>query len=454
MRDLESEAVAAVLDPFGVVPFFLTTRYWTVFDKNTRLLPLEGPFLLNRLLWLAVGLVILGIAFWKFDPTTGAGKVSKKKRKLLAAEARQPQEQGALILPRVHQLFGGWASVHQFLAAARMETMGVIKSIPFVVIVLLGVANIWGNSTALSRMFGTAVYPVSHLMVDVINGGFGLFAVIIAAFYAGDLVFRERTLKLNEVSDAMPVPTWVLWTAKASALVAVTVVAIAVAVVTCLIIQTAKGYHNYELSVYAKGLVMEIGPIVLLLAGLAFVLQTFLNNKYLGFFGMMLYVVLDASLPALDLEHNLYRFGNTPPGGFSDMNGWGHFVVPRVLFFTYWTLFIATLLALGHFFWVRGTDTGLRQRLKIARGRVRPAPVLAFALSFAGLVALGGYIFYNTNVLNGTAPRKSRRGCRPRRRRSTRSSRGCRSRASRPCRRTSTSIRTAGPSPSAGATRS
>jgi ABC-2 type transport system permease protein len=46
--------VAALLDPFGLSAFFAQTRYWTPALRNTRLIALDGGFLLNRLLWLAV----------------------------------------------------------------------------------------------------------------------------------------------------------------------------------------------------------------------------------------------------------------------------------------------------------------------------------------------------------------------------------------------------------------
>jgi ABC-2 type transport system permease protein len=398
MRDLESEALAAVLDPFGISSFFLTTRYWTVFDRNTRVLPLEGPFLMNRLLWIGVGLAILAITFWFFNPASAMRKASKKRRKLDDTPA--PIERIALALPKVAQAFGGGASWRQFFAATKLETAAVIKSIPFVVIMLLGVMNIWGNSTAISRIFGTPVYPVTHLMVDVITGGFAIFAVIIAAFYAGDLVFRERTLKLNEVTDAMPVPTWVMWAAKFTALNVVGLISTVIAVLTTIVIQTAKGYTNYELGVYARSVVFEIGMVILLLAGLSFVLQTVLNNKYLGFFGMMLYLVLDGALPAMDLEHNLYRFANVPPGDYSDMNGWGHFVAPRLWFLIYWTLFIATFVVVAHLLWVRGTDNGWRQRFSIARQRFSKPVTAALVISFLAFASTGCYIYYNTNVVN------------------------------------------------------
>ncbi|HEV8658426.1 MAG TPA: M1 family aminopeptidase [Thermoanaerobaculia bacterium] len=399
MRDIENERIVSVLDPFGVSSFFLATRYWTVFQKNTQILPMGGPFLLNRILWVAIGLLVLGITLWKFDPTKSF-RAPKSARNLGGGEPAPLPDSSPSARLGMTQTFGRAASLRQYLATTRIETKAVIKSIPFVIIVLLGVFNIWGNSVAVGRAFGTPLYPVTAVMVRVINNAFALFAVIIAAFYAGDLVFRERTLRLNEVTDAMPVPTWVLWAAKLTALAIISAISIAVAMLTTLTIQTAKGFHHYELGVYGKGLVLEIAPIVLLLAGLAFTLQILLNNKYLGFFGMLLYVVLDSALPALNLEHRLYSFASTPPGDYSDMNGWGHFVIPRLVFFTYWMLFTAMLIVAGHLFWVRGTDAAFRQRVRAARARLSGPAAAALAFCLLAFVATGCYIYYNTNVLN------------------------------------------------------
>jgi ABC-2 type transport system permease protein len=395
LRDIENETVGVLLDPFGLGAFSVTTRYWTVFEKNTRVLPLEGPFLMNRLLWIGVGLLILAIAFWRFNFAKAAQKAKKKK-------IDEPEEvmPPSLVLPRVSQTFGGGASWKTFVASVRLEAKSVLKSIPFFIILLLGVMNIWGNASALQRLFGTPVYPVTHLMVQTMTDAFALFAAIIAAFFAGELVFRERTLKLNEVNDATPAPTWVLWSAKFTALILVCTIAILAGIATTVVIQAARGYTNFEPGVYLSGVTLQFGVLVFLIAGLSFVLQVLTNNKYVGFVGVLIYLVLDGALPALNFEHNLYRFANYPPGGYSDMNGWGHFIQPRMWLNLYWTLFILIMLTIAHLLWVRGTDSAFRQRLREARRRLKRPAIAALTLFTIAFAATGAYIFYNTNVLN------------------------------------------------------
>ncbi|HET7435510.1 MAG TPA: M1 family aminopeptidase [Thermoanaerobaculia bacterium] len=398
LSDIKNEKLAALLDPFGLSAFEIATRYWTVFDKNTKLLPLDGIFLTNRLLWTGISFAILAFAYWKFEFATGTRK-SAKKRAVAAVDDKQPVRV-TLALPRVTTSFGRSEAWTQFFASMRVEMSNVFKSIPFIIILLLGMGNIWGASTSLASIYGTAVYPVTHLMVDAIDGSFGIFALIIAAFYAGDIVWRERSLKLGEVYDAMPQPTWVSWGSKLTALVAVLFSTLAAAILTSMVIQAAHGYYNFELGVYIKGVFMETGLWLLMISGLAFVMQVLFNQKFVGFMGVMLLFVIARILPAVDLEHRLYRVAARMPARYSDMNGFGHFTKPLFWFDSYWILFVAIAVVIGHFFWVRGTETSFSARRRIAAQRYSRPALATLALFVVAFASTGCYIYYNTNIVN------------------------------------------------------
>ena len=397
--DLESQTLAGLLDPFGLNSFFLATRYWTVFQKNTQVIPLEGIYLWNRLLWIAVAAAVVGLAYWLFDFSTGTRKARRRALDGDTGADAQPMERIAPPLPRVAQLFGRRASFRQLRAATRMEARSILKSIPFWVMLALGVFFVSANAMDLD-IFGTSVYPRTREMVDAIWGSFGLFALLIAAFYAGDSVWRERTLKLSDVHDAMPVPTWVQWSAKLLSLVLIVFTTLLAAVLTTIVIQTAQGYHNYEIPVYVKGIFGQVGGRLALMAGLAFLMQVFFNHKMAGFLGMMLWFVLNGALPRLGAEHVLYRYAALPPFEYSDMNGYGHFARPLLWTNLYWLVFVGLMLAVGHLLWVRGTETRLRQRLQIARQRFNGRIGATIAVLLLAFVSTGCYIYYNTNVLN------------------------------------------------------
>jgi ABC-2 type transport system permease protein len=392
---VENQRLASLFDPFGLDAFALVTRYWTVAQKNTELLPIADVFLWNRLIWMTVGVVFLAITLIFFKTTTTARKGKRRKQ---AAEL--PLDRISLDLPKVSQTFGGRASFAQYLHSTGIETLSVVRSIPFLIILFLGCANVLGiAANGSGNIFGTQPWPVTALMIAALDGGFAIFAVLIAAFYAGDIVWRERVIKLNEVHDATPAPTWSIWASKLTALVAVVLIALVCGSLVTLSYQLYRGYHQLEPGLYLSG-VGIIAIKVLLVAFLAFAVQIFTNNKYLGFAAVMLFWIGSRILPAIHFEHALYRLDRLPQFVYSDMNGYGPYVAPVTWVSLYWVLFSAILIAAGHLLWARGTETAFKLRRRAARARFH-GPVVAFlALAVVAFASTGCYIYYNSNVLN------------------------------------------------------
>ncbi|MBV9495652.1 MAG: ABC transporter permease [Acidobacteria bacterium] len=390
-NNLEYEKVFSLLDPFGLIPFVITTRYWTVAERNSQVLPLEGIFLWNRLLWIGIGLAIFLWTLWKFRFETG--KKVGRKRKIEVVEEVRPM---TAALPRVEPRFG-WFT--QFASTLKLEMRLVLTSIPFLVILFLSLANVTGGATEAGSIFDTNTYPVTGNMLAAIEGGFVIFAILILGYYAGEIVFRERQTKLNEVVDATPVPTSAMWAGKLAALWAVAIFMLLAAMIATLGVQTAKGFHDYEFGLYLRGLFLVTGLRVLMLATFAFFLQAVTNNKYVGFLLMLLYIVSIFVLPAMHWELRLYRFPVTTPIPYSDMNGYGHWAKGVFWYDLYWTFFCGILLLVCHLLWARGTETRFGKRLKLAGGRFRIGTKLAFLTLAIAFGATGAYLYYQTAVL-------------------------------------------------------
>jgi ABC-type transport system involved in multi-copper enzyme maturation permease subunit len=406
LGQLENEKLAAVLDPFGFGAFGLATKYWTVVERNTQVLALQGAFLQNRLLWLGITLAVLALTYLRFSFTVKESRRARKARK--AAEQDETPTAVAAVPESLATAdvasYSLGATLVQLRRQTRHEVVAVLKSLPFQIILAMGVLNVIGGASVVDQMFGTPVYPRTHLMLQVIAGGYLLFAIIILTVYSGEIVWRERGLRLDEVYDALPVPNWVLWGSKLAALCVIILALMTVAILTGIGIQLWNGYTNFELALYLKGMFLQIGVPFALIGVLALFFQVLTNNKYVGYLLMVLFFLSAPVLAALDWNHNLYQYAGAPSAPYSDMNGFGHFVKPLTTFYLYWTMVALILVVLTHLLWARGKETRLSTRLGLARQRLGASVVATLGVAVAGVLGVGGYIFYNTNILNEYIP--------------------------------------------------
>jgi ABC-2 type transport system permease protein len=244
------------------------------------------------------------------------------------------------------------------------------------------------------------VYPTTGVVTEMVISGFYLFLVIVLTYYAGELVWKERRVGLHEVYDALPVPDWVPLLAKLCALVAALAVLLAVGMVTGIAIQLARGYTRIEPLLYVQQLFGISLAGFALLAVLAVFFQVLANHKYVGFLLMILFYVSDAVLPQLDLAHVLYRYGEPQGVPHSDMNGLGHFLERWLWMHAYWGMVAVLLLLFANLLWVRGTDNRLRLRARAARARLGRGNAALVLGTLGCIAALGGFVYYNTDVLN------------------------------------------------------
>ncbi|WP_332862176.1 M1 family aminopeptidase [Janthinobacterium svalbardensis] len=396
-RDINNEWVAVLLDPFGMRAFGRMTRYFTSAEANAGLPPFSGFLLANRLLWLGITAVLFAATVILFKPQrTGTGKRLFGKHK---ADTVAPAVPVPLHLPRSVPTFTAATAWRQWWQILRFDAVGVFKSVPFLVMLLFAVINLITGANVGKNMYGTAVYPMTHLLLQQINNSFSFMLIIIVTFYAGELIFKERQVKIADVSDAMPVPDWVPLLAKCTALIGVIAGYLLVGIIAAIGFQLYKGGAPVELGLYLKGTLL--GALFFVLMALcALTLQVLSNNKFIGYLLVILLMVAQMVLGMLHLEHNLYAFGGTPAIKYSDMNGYGHFLAGWSWFALYWSLFTVALVMLARAFWVRGLSADWRARTRLARQRLQGRAGAALALVVLCWAGTGGWIFYNTNVLN------------------------------------------------------
>ncbi len=398
LRDLDNKTIAALIDPFGSTAIGRIAEYWTVAERNTRLIPLEGVLLWNRLLWLGVAALVAAFGFWRFSFSKFATERAGGKAKKLDDMADDVLPGPALALPSMVTFTR--AGLRMLPHLTWLNFRETVKNIYFGVLVFAGILFLVLASTTLGNMFGTNTWPVTYQMTGLLGGTFGLFMLIIIAFYAGELVWRERDNRLDQIIDATPVPTWLPLLSKLLALMMVPVLLQFLLMLCGMTIQLFKGYTHFEVGLYLKEL---LGLQLLeywLICALAIAIHSAVNQKYLGHFLMIVYYIVISFASGLGFEHNLYKYGSIPQVTYSDMNGFGHFLPRAFAFQAYWTAAAILLVIAAYLLWTRGTVGGWRERMVMASGRFHGSVVAASVVSLLAFVGLGGFIFYNTNVLN------------------------------------------------------
>jgi hypothetical protein len=166
-----------------------------------------------------------------------------------------------------------------------------VKNVYFGVIALAGVLFFITTSTTAGSIFGTNTWPVTYQMLELVSGTFSAFMLVIITFYAGELAWRERDHRLDQIHDALPIPTWLPFTAKLVALMLVPVLLQAILLVCGTGIQLAKGYHHLELGLYVRWLFgLELIDYWLVCV-LALTVHSLVNQKYIGHLMMIVYFI-------------------------------------------------------------------------------------------------------------------------------------------------------------------
>ena len=402
MRDIDNRTVAALLDPMGTTAQGLVTRYWSAAERNTQLIPLANELLWNRALWMGLGLAIFAFCYWRFRMSFTAPEArSRRKRKAAAAvEAAMQAEGRAVPLPVVTPRHTPGAWLGQLPGLVRLYVRETVKNVYFLAIVIAGAAFILGNAKVVGSLFGTNTYPVTYQVIDFASGTFFLFMIVITTFYTGELVWRERDVRMAGIADSLPTPTWLGFAAKLATILIVQALLQLVVLACGLLIQLFSGYTRFELAQYFYRLFLLQLPDYWMLAALTLAVHVLVNNKYVGHFIMVVYYIVFLVSGSFGYDLKLYRFGDTPSVMYSDMNGYGHFIGPIRWFQAYWASASVLLLVLALLYWVRGVDEGAKTRSAVARSRLtRPVAATAIVAGIA-FVALGAWLLYNTMVLN------------------------------------------------------
>ena len=393
--------LSALADPLGINALKAMTAYWTASERNTRLIGFPPMLLWNRLLWLAIAVGLLGILKRTF-------RFTQRKEGRGSDPVDAPLEAGrarlSAVVPQMRGVFDARTRLRQTLAVTRESLMETVsgRAFPVAFLASIGLVLLWGWNIG-ETVYDTITWPVTHLVADIVLSERAIVIPwLVIALYAGELVWKDRDTGAAAIADAAPVRTSVVLLGRFLALVALIALFQVAFLIGGVLLQSLQGYYDFEPGLYLRILFGWNLVEYILLAAFAMTVHVLVNHKYIGHVVVLLATVFNYS--ALYGIHHLLVYNGGTRFTYSAMNGFGPFVTPFVWFKLYWASWAMLFAVVTRLFWVRGPEAGIRQRLATARARFTGKTGRMAGLAIVLILATGGFIFYNTNVLNKYLP--------------------------------------------------
>ncbi len=397
-KAITNEYLQGIFDPFSLTTLTQVAKDWSVAERNALEISLHGILLHNKLFWGALGLMVLWFGYHKFSFSIRAKKTKSKLKKVGRIIGNSTNNNHPIPKVSLHHDFK--SQCIQLFELSKFYTHSVLKETSFWAIVICGIIIIIINSVNLGTVYGVDSYPATHFIVAELQEMSMYFFMIILLFYSGELIWKERNIMQYLLNDATAIDHTITLTSKFLALLSIYVILMLSLIVTGILFQVASGYYSFKLAMYFSGFFIEILPFLVLYTFIAFFFQVISTHKFIGIVLVLVFFMINIGSEFFGYTHSLYKFGGKPLGTYSDMNGYGHFLEPYLWIKAYWLLFGCILLILSALLMVRGTNTNLWKRIKTIKHQIT-WPILYVGISVITIfLSIGGYIFYNTNVVN------------------------------------------------------
>jgi len=362
--------VPALLDPLGIAALNSVTHTWTVSDYARRFPGLSGDLMWNRLLWLCLTCffcLLSGPIFARRARRADAGE----KRKALKFSAQkapaipvQAPSKSRLASPK--KGMSTWLA--QCLAILRFELGCTLRSLAWRVLVVCGMIAAFYGVMQGHRLQGVLSIPSGPSIAFAIDRAARLIMTLMVVLYCGELVWRERTTRMDLTLDALPIARGVMVVGKLLALVLLIAGSVGLLGAAALVSQLAHGGLAVPPSAVLIPVLHESFGY-LHLAAVALLLQVLAGDRLRGYLAMGLFLSLRLGLKALGNTGALYSIADVRLPFLSEMNGWAYGLQRVVLLQGYGTWIAASLVMVASLFWPHGVALPWRQSLARAKRR-------------------------------------------------------------------------------------
>lgn len=396
-QNLFQGTAIALLDPFGQNAVIYETRYWTLEDKNIKIIPLLGVVLYNRLVWFVFTILIGSYVYRKFALTEHPSSTWFKKK----AEARKPKNNvdGAidLQLPKIGYKFSVQQQFKNSWSISWFNFKSIIKSKMFYIIIAFGILAVLFAIAKVTNNSEMTILPVTHMVLAIPAFFFTTIIMLLTFIYSGMLVHKDKSCNMNQLVDATPVSNFTLLLSKITAILKMQLVLLLIMMSVGISIQLYNSYYNIEIELYILDLfVIKFSGLVIWAFASIFI-HTLIRNTYLGIFILLIGWFGISGLQQVGVDSFLLLFNFSEPMQYSDINRYGHRLTPYFLVRAYWFLFVILLIIVSYLLWSRGVYQSIGKRLSVLKTRFTMQIRILGVLIITGFIILGFIIHKEEN---------------------------------------------------------
>ncbi len=390
-----------LLDPFGYCSVESLTETMGVQELNNAYLPVTSTLLFNRLIWGMVSLLLFAVALLKFNFKAFAVRFVKKSSQETAFTKPALRAKPSAPLALNHSFSFNLLKSLQLSAENWKNTL---SSPPFLSIMatlflmFLGYNFFWTSAYYLtaSHLPLTSVMTYIRIPMMIVIG-------IMLLILSGELLFKDRTSSVWQITDAMPTPTWVFVLSRFLTMAGIAFLIVTLIFVAGVLSQWAMGFKDMEWGLYLRELYgSRFGWLTCLhLISLAFFCGVLFNSRLKGhIISIALFIFISMSVDFRLIEQLRFGFPFVPgvfgpeKYNYSEMNGYGVLDAGLFWYTGAWTSLSVLFLTLSLLLWNRGVDRTVKERLHILLQTLRKPGGRILAVVSACCLLLFGYFQY------------------------------------------------------------
>ncbi|MDO6432670.1 hypothetical protein Q4E93_18840 [Flavitalea sp. BT771] len=396
LQDIPNKTWVYLIDPFAFNSVRLKVSFFSPEQHKSSLVRLEGWLLVNRVIWSAVGLLILFGTWLRFSFTRFFSGREKRQKDTVEAKVQRITSES---IPAASANFdhGYWLPV--VVSLTRTELTNILRDNYFRIILLAGICGMVLSFWSLGPIaYGVLDAPRTTRFLGNYDHNFFYLHFLIILFFTGEALHREKATRFAAINDSLPPTDRMLYGSKLLALLMLPLLLSLLPMLVGVGVQLAKGYPHFHLSLYLSYCLGILLPKCLELLMFVFAVHVLINNKFAGHaVALLVWWLLWLGNNGAVMNYNLLLYSFTPSYAFSEMGGIIPVTKPLFWFAMYWLFCGGLLLLMGSLLYPRGVMASFGERLRLARQRFGIRAKLAGAVLLIGFLATGAYNYYEVS---------------------------------------------------------